>query len=50
MLWEGIRKEGESTYKKAQELLEDFPNLKVGGLLPGPDPKEKKVTITEMQE
>ena len=48
--WEGIRKEGESTFKKAQGFLEEFPNLIVGRLLPDLDPKEKKLTITEIQE
>ena len=50
VLWKGMEKEGESTYGKARELLQDFPNWKVARLLPDPDLEEKKATITEMQE
>ena len=31
-------------------LLEGFPDLKIGGLLPHPYPTEEKVTVTETQE
>ena len=44
------RKKEEYRYGKMRELLDDFPNLKVGGLLPDPNLKEKKVMVTETQE
>ena len=39
-LWKRKRELGEAERVKTQELLRDFPNLKLGGLLPDPVPKE----------
>ena len=41
---------GESEYKKVRDLLKDFPNLKVGGLLPDPAVQKEGVVITETTE
>ena len=37
-------------YEKTHRLLRDFPNLKVGGLLPDPEPKREGETVYETQE
>ena len=37
-------------YWKTQDLLKDFPNLKVGGLLPDPGPKAEGESVIETQE
>ena len=42
------RKEAE--FLKTQELLRDFPNLKVGELLPDPDPKGRSLAQFLTQE
>ena len=41
---EGYRERGkdEDRYERVCGLLEDFPNLNVGGLLPDPDLKRKR--------
>ena len=45
-----MRDKGEKEFKKVHNLLQDFPNLKVGGLLPDPTPKKDGVIVTETTE
>ena len=48
----GIKKEEKEQTKawEVKSLLEDIPNLKVGGLLPDPKPKRGGVVVRETTE
>ena len=47
---QGSTRQNQRLTEKARVLLKDFPNLRVGGLVPDPEPKREGETVYEMQE